>query len=35
MDVIHEGKHFRVVEDNELQSLLDTLQLYLPSSIKV
>lgn len=35
MEIISEGTHFRLVRDDELPSLLEILQQYLPEAIKV
>lgn len=35
MEIISEGTHFRLVRDDELESILDILQQYLPEAIKV
>lgn len=35
MEIIPEGKNFRLVHDNELPEILDILEKYLPESIKV
>lgn len=35
MEIIPEGKNFRLVHDDELPSILDALEKYLPYSLKV
>lgn len=35
MEIIPEGKNFRLVNDDELPRILETLEKYLPHSIKV
>lgn len=35
MEIIAEGKNFRMVSDDELPKILETLEKYLPHSIKV
>jgi hypothetical protein len=35
MEIISEGKNFRLLHDNELPSILDALEKFLPHSIKV
>jgi len=35
MEIIPEGKHFRLVHESELPEILVTLERYLPESLKV
>lgn len=35
MEVLSEGKNFRLVHENELPEIVDILEQYLPDSIKV
>lgn len=35
MEILPEGKNFRLVNDDELPTLLDVLEKYLPYSLKV
>lgn len=35
MEIIPEGKNFRLVQDNELPQILEVLEQYLPESLKV
>ncbi len=35
MEIIPEGKHFRLVQDNELPEILKYLERYLPEALKV
>jgi hypothetical protein len=35
MEIIAEGKNFRLVHDDELASILEVLEKYLPYSLKV
>lgn len=35
MEVLPEGKNFRLVEETELQDIIDFLEKYLPESVKV
>lgn len=35
MEIFSEGKHFRLVQENELPTILKLLEAFLPESIKV
>ena len=35
MEIIPEGKHFRLVQDNELPEILIVLEKYMPEALKV
>lgn len=35
MEIIPEGRHFRLVQDSELPEILEYLEQYLPEALKV